>query len=349
LRVGRRAGRIEAGTGVGVMTSFQESEVWELLPPVDEPLARELEALLHHKGSPWIEDIGRRLRGGVAGSEDHFYVARQGGRMVGHVWYNTSGVDHRLGLVGHIYTDPEYRRRGIAARLLHKVMADFRARGGAVMQLFTSTPYSVAFYQDFGFENIFAGQVYHATDWYMRYPSPSTQILDNWFHPLHVSIRQLRLADLPQYCLLYNCEHRSPLKDRAQRVGLGLEAESAFLESTAAIERGQSVCRVLENDETMVGIASMVRQSFPYQSHVALFDIYLLEAFQDNAIALARDCLSHRRQFPVDWLYAMAVEPRKRGLLDRLGFVSQGILADHYRVGSERFDCELFRLDATDQ
>lgn len=329
------------------MTSQPELELEELRPPVISAWRGEITGFLRHKGSPWIEDISRRLRGRVPGAEDHFYVFLDDANVVAHAWYTVSRADPRLGLVGHIYTHPEWRRRGIARQLMRTLMTDFRARGGQVMQLFTSTPYSVELYQQEGFENVYSGQVYHDTDWYMRYPTPCAPLLTNWFQSSDVSIRKLRYADLPQYCLLYNQEPGAPLKDWVQRVGLGLEAEFAFLQSIAASKRGDCTTCVLDNGQTIVGIASVARVTFPYQSHVGLFDLHLHSAYLSQASKLARACFAACAPYRLEWLYALSVDPDKRRLLDDLGFTPCGLLADHYRVGTGHFDCELLRLPLT--
>jgi hypothetical protein len=147
--------------------------------------------------------------------------------------------------------------------------------------------------------------------------------------------------------LLYNWEHQRVLKDRAQRVGLGLEAELAFIESTAAITSGYGICCVLDNGKTMVGSASIIGNSFPYHSHIGMFDIYVHNDFTSSIPSLAEACLATRSDLGADVVYAIAVDEEKRRTLAELGFTSKGTLVDHYRVGTERFDCELFQYPQT--
>ena len=198
-----------------------------------------LVSLLWHKGSPWIEDIHRRLSGLLNGVDDCFVAAFDGQRMVATVWYTVARNDPKLGVIGHIYTHPQYRRQGISARLIDVAMTEFRALGGEFMQLFTSTPYTVPFYEQLGFENLHKNQSYHETDWYMRFPVGSSEAIAAWFQSAACQIRPLTDADLPQYSLLYNLEHQTLLKDGAQRIGLGLEAEFAFIHSIGKIQRGK--------------------------------------------------------------------------------------------------------------
>ncbi len=301
----------------------------------------DLISLVWHKGSPWVEDIFRRSQGQFPDADDHFFVASDDGRMVAVAWYSRSKKDPKLGLIGHIYTQPDYRKQGISTQLVEAAMADFRDRGGVVMQLFSSTPYTIPFYERLGFENLYANQAYHETDWYMRYPSDSLHQIADWYAQSPHAIRPLSDGDLPQYSLLYNLEHDSVLKDWAQSIGLGLEAEFAFINSMAKISKGEGVCFVLENEQTIVGIASLMRQDFPHHSHVASLDLYVHSEFISDSQQLVDACLASRDSVGAEIIYAMSVDESKRSLLGGLGFRTKAVLPRHYKVGTQYFDCEL--------
>ena len=56
----------------------------------------------------------------------------------------------RIGLLSSMYTQPEYRRRGIARALLSRLMDEARARGCGAVQI-TASDMGVLLYADFGF------------------------------------------------------------------------------------------------------------------------------------------------------------------------------------------------------
>ena len=56
----------------------------------------------------------------------------------------------RLGLLSSMYTDPEYRRMGIAKELLSRVVEEARAYGCGAVQI-TASDMGVLLYTDFGF------------------------------------------------------------------------------------------------------------------------------------------------------------------------------------------------------
>ncbi len=329
------------------MTRSQKYAIEHFTAPLSESAADTLVTFLQHKGRPWVDDIRRRVRGEVAGAEDHYFVIYDGPRVVGHVWYTVSQADPRLGLIGHVLTHPDYRRRGIARQLIERAMNEFHHCGGMLMQLFTSTLFSLPFYEQLGFEKLFSQQVYHDRDWYMRSPHGSDQILHDWFASSDRRIRPLGAGDLPQYCLLYNAQHDHVLKDRAQQIGCGLEAELAFIDVTNALSEGRATVCVVENSQTIIGAASLIRSVFPHQSHVAIFDIYWPSAAITHIQELAQQCLAQRAALHVEHLYALAVDGAKRELFVQLGFVSRGILKNHYQIAQQRLDCELFELSAT--
>ena len=56
----------------------------------------------------------------------------------------------KIGLISSMYTDPHFRRQGIAKELLSRVVADARAYGCSCVQI-TASEMGVYLYEDFGF------------------------------------------------------------------------------------------------------------------------------------------------------------------------------------------------------
>ena len=85
------------------------------------------------------------------------WLAADGGRIVG-----TSGMSFvekppyfgcptgKIGLLSSMYTDPAFRRRGIARELLRRVVSEARAYGCGAVQI-TASDMGVLLYTDFGF------------------------------------------------------------------------------------------------------------------------------------------------------------------------------------------------------
>ena len=86
-----------------------------LQTPLSPELARRMERLLGHKGEPWISDIRERLSGEDL---DLFAVGFRDDEPVANVWVGASRGCPELGVLGHVFTVPEHRRRGLAGRHL---------------------------------------------------------------------------------------------------------------------------------------------------------------------------------------------------------------------------------------
>ena len=104
---------------------------------------------------PALKDYYRRhLKDGTFVS----WLAVDGEKIVG-----TSGMSYvekppyfscpngRIGLLSSMYTDPAYRRRGIARELLGRVLEEARAYGCGSVQI-TASDMGVLLYSDFGFQ-----------------------------------------------------------------------------------------------------------------------------------------------------------------------------------------------------
>ena len=85
------------------------------------------------------------------------WLATEGGRIIA-----TSGLSivekppyfgcpsGRIGLLSSMFTEPEYRRRGIARTLLARIVGEARQRGCGAVQI-TASDMGVLLYTDFGF------------------------------------------------------------------------------------------------------------------------------------------------------------------------------------------------------
>jgi hypothetical protein len=87
---------------------------------------------VHHKGEPWLSHVNRALSGDIKDLETRFYVGKLNGQIVANIMtveYN------RTGILGHVFTMPEQRRKGICSLIMEQQMADFKCRGGGVLIL----------------------------------------------------------------------------------------------------------------------------------------------------------------------------------------------------------------------
>lgn len=151
---------------------------------------QEIRNLLHHKPSPYLNHIedfhGSGSCGIIERLEWRFYLARVEDAYVGNIctWEHDG-----IGILGHVFTLPEWRGLGIADALLRFQDADFQARNGKIMELNTgyqSMPYRM--YLKHGYEDVpgVPGSMFKATvnkAWPSLYTPGETRLVDfRWNH-----------------------------------------------------------------------------------------------------------------------------------------------------------------------
>lgn len=101
---------------------------------------------LQHKGDPWLWQMELALEKGLGACAQRYYLGvLDGGEVVGNIM-TTESMEPPIGILGHVFTPPEHRRKGICSHLMVAVTEDFRARGGRAMFLHTgydSPPYHI--------------------------------------------------------------------------------------------------------------------------------------------------------------------------------------------------------------
>ena len=114
--------------------------------------------LLGHKGEPWVWQIRQCLDGLTPGLDTFFYIARVDEILVGNVTVFRNGD---IACIAHVYTDPNYRRLGIARVLLDAATDAFADTHGRLIVLGTgydSMPWHL--YESCGFRGTCPEQRY---------------------------------------------------------------------------------------------------------------------------------------------------------------------------------------------
>ena len=133
------------------LSSGELLETGVVLAPDDDyaPLVR---PILAHKSSNEQWHLDEVFAGRVGPLETRFYLGRLDECPVCNIMVSEHDG---IGVVSHVYTRPEHRRKGIARRVMTEQMADFRDRGGRYLTLSTgydTHPYYL--YHSFGFRSV---------------------------------------------------------------------------------------------------------------------------------------------------------------------------------------------------
>jgi len=236
-----------------------------IITPVDATWTERLRRLLGHKGWEWVWQIGLSLDGKTDDLENRFYVARRGDDLLSNVCtFEKDGV----GLLAHVWTPPEERRKGLASAILAKVLEDFRARGGRLMLLGTvygAPPYHI--YRKLGFEGFYEGSGN------MRY-STQPDFEKNYFAPGESKVVEAGWGAWPKLNALV-AEPEEFTKSIAYGKFFKDTAEDAYIYLMYEISRDKRVsAKLLESTSTaaVVGYAWVVPDKhFP---DVFILDLY---------------------------------------------------------------------------
>lgn len=138
----------------------------------DPEWAERIEKLLAHKGDPWNWQNSELLRY-PTDVETYFYLLHRDGAPFSNIMLCLA---HGVGLFGHVWTNPEDRRKGAASRIMSTLMEDFRRRGGQALFLgtdFDAPPYHI--YAREGFIGI------EDRSGYMAYYTPGAERFEAWY------------------------------------------------------------------------------------------------------------------------------------------------------------------------
>jgi hypothetical protein len=159
----------------------------------DREWAPRLVPFLGHKTDAYRAHLRRALVEELDALETRFYVGHVGGRLLSQAMVVGS---RGVGILGHVYTLPEERRKGACAAVLQALMADCRAAGFGVLCLgtgYNTPPYHL--YRTVGFEGVAPGSgcmIWEA--------EPGAQAA--LFAPGPASIREARWDDWAYFDLL---------------------------------------------------------------------------------------------------------------------------------------------------
>ena len=108
-----------------------------------------IQGLIGHKEAVYLQQIAASQLGKTPGLASRFTIATDGADPVSIVMVAAAGD---FGILGHVFTVPSYRRRGISSRLLHAAIREEELRGATNLSL-AVTPRSPAsrIYERLGF------------------------------------------------------------------------------------------------------------------------------------------------------------------------------------------------------
>jgi len=141
--------------GEAVLKSGQSMAIGVITAP-DAEWRERIVPFLGHKQEPYASHIRRSHAGPLDGLETRYYIGHLEGRVITEVMI--AGA-RGAGILGHVYTLPEERRKGAYQAVMAAQMADMPRQGFQLLALgtgFNSPPYWI--YHSYGFRGIAPGR-----------------------------------------------------------------------------------------------------------------------------------------------------------------------------------------------
>lgn len=262
-------GRERLRTGEWLRVGVVEGPDAEWLPRVAP--------FLGHKPDQYRHHIRAALEGPLEGLETRFYVGTVDERLISQVMVVG---DRRVGILGHVFTRPEERRKGACATILQHQMDHSRRLGYRALCLgtgFDSHPCHL--YRRFGFQGVAPG------NGCMRWLATPT-VEEEIFAPGETDVRDGRWEDWA-YGFLLSVRPVLPDEELPRNVTLGVRTQSstegAFLQFQRRRERepGLQLKVLVSAAGTPVGWAMLAPDLRWFREHW-LLDVDVHPAFLDH-------------------------------------------------------------------
>lgn len=297
--------------------------------------------MLSSFGYPWVQNIKRRAHGDfVKWSKDYFFLGEENKKLVANVWYTVHKERKDIGLLGHVFTKPGYRRQGIATYLTKEAMQKFKGEGGIAMYLVTEGPIAPKIYESFGFRS-YNGKV-------MRYLSDS--VSSNSFDKRYFSLSKETVVDeatwgdLPGFEVLYNFTSKIMVRDYNYSVFTGEELEARFIEMMNGQENGENSLGVLRGSKRAVlGVISLIKLP-KYEKEVGNLDFFIYPGYLSQADKLLNFSLEKAREMNLKLIrtHLSSFDSEKIRIVRECSFLKETILRDEFQYKGKKYDLEIF-------
>jgi len=306
-------------------------EVGVVLAP-DQEHSDSIAKVLHHKGDPWLPHVNRALSGDIKELETRFYIGKLDGQVVANVM--TVEYNH-TGILGHVFTIPEQRRKHICSLIMEQLMSDFRRRGGGVLILgtgFNSAPYWI--YHSFGFRSVIENTGF------MRYSTDDDFEIKHFTPSKDSKAVDVQWKHWPVMNVLMSVPETELMKSVSAGLYGKVDYEGGFLHFIKRIEDDNIKAKLLESESgAVVGCITLDRD------HRWAGNTYILDMFMHKNFVSHYDTLLDSMPLPEGKIqcYAATNSPdEKLKALRKASFEQEALLKKQFSYGGEKFDVFLY-------
>ncbi len=284
---------------------------------------------LQHKGEPWEDATRLILEQQLEGIQSYFYLAMSDEGITGNI-ITIEAAEAGVGILGHVFTAAEHRRKGICSAIMEVLMRDFGGRGGRGMTLGAAREgpaYHI--YESFGFRGVgeTGNMIWEA----------ESGFLANYFSPGATTVRDVCWADWALLDLLYKTESGSFLRGAYYTHCGPSSYENCFVRFYNLIQEPPSQSKVLAKPSGEVVGHALLLPDPRWKKDVLLLDMFVHPHFYQAAAELleAIDLLPGVKV----QAYADGRSLQKVDLLKQRGFAQEALLSGQLRdVDGEPLD-----------
>ena len=325
--------------GEVVLKTEERMEVGVITAP-DERHSEEVKQFLGHKPGNYKWHIERCVTEVLDALETRFYV----GKLEGRVITNIMTVEHDgIGILGHVFTLPQQRRKGACKGVMAYQMEDFRQRTGRALYLgtgYNSPPYYI--YHSFGFESVYPESgfmKYHVNEdfeerYFARLESAPTEEVG--VHP-----KSVEWHDWPKVTALSGIVGWDTLRSLTWGVYGPTNLEGGFLGFKHTLETGDAyddAKLLITSGGAIVGWATVSRDE-RWRPATAVLDLFFHPNFADAVPTLLSGVA-----FPDVKVqcYVDSGAEKKAAVLETAGFTCEGQLKNQFASGGQHYDVLVF-------
>ncbi len=317
--------------GETVLKTNERMEVGVVTAP-DEPHAEEVKQFLGHKGGNWEWHIERCVIESLDALETRFYV----GKVDGSIITNIMTVEHQgIGILGHVFTMPDQRRKGACKGVMAYQMEDFRRRKGYALYLgtgYNSHPYYI--YHSFGFESVFP------ESGFMKY-YVDTDFEERYFAPAPTQTKPVEWHDWPKVTALSGIVGGEPLRSLIWNVYGPTNMEGGFLNFKHDLETEnlyEDAKLLITSDGAIVSWATVSRDT-RWRPATAVLDLFFHPNFADEVTTLLTSVTSPDAKVQC---YVDSSAEQKAAILETAGFTCEGQLKNQFTYSGQAYDVLVF-------
>ena len=313
--------------GEAGLKTDEHMEVGVITAP-DEPHAAEINQFLGHKPGNYKWHIERCVTETLDALETRFYV----GKVDGNIITNIMTVEHQgIGILGHVFTMPEQRRKGACKGVMAYQMDDFRQRKGRALYLgtgYNSHPYYI--YHSFGFESIFP------ESGFMKY-HVNEDFEEHYFAPTSTQPKSVEWHDWPKVTALSGIVGSEALRSLIWNVYGPTNMEGGFLNFKHDLETEnvyEDAKLLITSGGAIVGWATVSRDN-RWRPATAVLDLFFHPNFTDEVPALLSAV-----KFPDVKVqcYVDSSTTKKAEVLETAGFTCEGRFKNQFTYGGQDYD-----------